>query len=230
MSVCTSNASVVSYHTSSTISRDQILQCFWEIEEPASDLSGLTPEERMVVHHFQENHQRTESGRFLVPLPKKPHVKPLGESHSQAVRRYLSLERSLHFKDQFGEFTSVMEEYFEQGHAELVPTSDLEKPSNKMFYLPMHAVRKETSTTTKVPAVFDASATSSSGVSLNDMLMVGPTVHSSLTDVLICFRLHRIALTTDVSRKYRAILLDETDKDLHCFVWRSCSTEPLRDY
>ena len=60
--------------------------------------------------------------------------------------------------------------------------------------------------------------------------MVGPTVHSSLTDVLIRFRLHRIALTTDVSRIYRAILLDETDKDLHRFVWRSCSTEPLKHY
>ena len=184
----------------------------------------------MVVHHFQENHQSNESGRFLVPLLKKPHVKPLGESRSQAVRRYLSLERSLHFKGQFGELSSVMEEYFEQGHAELVPTSDLEKPTNKVFYLPMHAVRKEISTTMKVRAVFDASATLSSGVSLNDMLMVGPTVHSSLTDVLIRFRLHRIALTTDVSSMYWAILLDETDKDLHRFVWRSCSTDPLRDY
>ena len=141
-SVCTSNASVVSYHTSSTISGDQILQCFWEIEEPASDLSGLTREVRMVVHHFQENHQRTESGRFLVPIPKKAHIKPLGESCSQAVRRYLSLERSLHFKGQFEEFSSVMEEYFDQGHAELVPTSYLEKPTNKVFYLPMHASEK----------------------------------------------------------------------------------------
>ena len=60
--------------------------------------------------------------------------------------------------------------------------------------------------------------------------MVGPMVHSSLTDVLIHFRLHRVALTTDMSRMYRAVLLDEADKDLHRFVWRRSSTEPLKDY
>ena len=146
------------------------------------------------------------------------------------MRRYLSLERSLQSKNRFDEFSSVMEEYFEQEHAELVPTSDLDKPASQTFYLPMHVVRKESSTTTKVRAVFDASAASSSGVSLNDLLMVGPTVHSSLTDVLIRFRLHRVALTTDVSRMYRAVLLDEADKDLHRFVWRRNSTEPLMDY
>ena len=69
-------------------------------------------------------------------------------------------------------------------HAELVPTHHLEKSQHEVFYLPMHAVRKETSSTTKIRAVFDASAKSSSGVSLNDTLLVGPTVHSSLIDVL----------------------------------------------
>ena len=68
----------------------------------------------------------------------------------------------------------------------------------------MHAVVKESSTTTKVRAVFDASVKSSTGVSLNDQLLVGPTVHSPLVDILMRFRLHRIALTTDVSRMYRA--------------------------
>ena len=69
-----------------------------------------------------------------------------------------------------------MTEYFEMGHAEPVPAADLEKPMQNVFYLPMHAVRKESSTTTKLRAVFDASAKSSTGVSLNKTLLVGPTV------------------------------------------------------
>ena len=63
---------------------------------------------------------------------------------------------------------------------------------------------------------------------LNDILLVGPTVHSLLIDVLLRFRLHQIALTADVSKMYRAIELEESDRDLHRFVWRSDPDEPLK--
>ena len=183
-----------------------------------------------MVQHFHETHSRTEDGRFLVPLPKYPQSKQLGESRSKAVRRFLSLERSLRTKGHFDEFSDVMQEYFNNAHAELVPAEDLEKSTPEVFYLPMHAVYKASSTTTKVRAVFDGSATSSTGVSLNDTLLVGPTVHASLTDVLLRFRLYRIALTTDVSQMYRCVLLDEVDKDLHRFVWRNDPSQPLIDF
>ena len=74
-------------------------------------------------------------------------------------------------------------------------------------------------TTTKAQAVFDTSAKSSTGVSFNDTLMVGPTVHP-LIDVLMRFRQHRIALTADISKMYRAIEMVTNDRDFHRFVWR----------
>ncbi len=206
---------------------DDILRKFWEIEESPRDNSNLSPEERIVVSHFTNSHSRTKEGRFVVPLPRNPRAKPLGESRQQAVRRFLSLERSLHSKKQFPEFSAVMEEYMQMDHAELVPVADLQKTSKETFYLPMHAVRKEHSTTTKIRAVFDASAKSSSGVSLNDTLLVGPTVHSSLIDVLLRFRLKRIALTADVSKMYRAV---ELARDFHRFLWRSNPDQPLQDF
>ena len=67
-------------------------------------------------------------------------------------------------------------------------------------------------------------------MSLNDTLLVGPTVHPPLVDVLLRFRLHRVALTADVSKMYRAVELTNDDKDLHRFVWRSNPSEPLKDY
>ena len=85
------------------------------------------------------------------------------------------------------------------GHAEEVPESSVNHPLQHTFNLPMHAVLKDSSTTTKLRAVFDASAKSSTGV---DLLLVGPTVHPSLVDVLIRFCTHHIALTTDVSLMY----------------------------
>ena len=96
--------------------------------------------------------------------------------------------------------------------------------------LPMHAVYKSSSSTTKIRAVFDASAKSSSGVSLNDILLVGPTIHPPLIDVLLRFRVHRIGLIADVSKMYRAIQLAKPDRDLHRFVWRSKPEDVLQDY
>ena len=180
---------VVTSHHAAFLTGDDLLRRFWEIEEKVGSELCLTLEEKSVLNHFKNHHTQSEDGRFMVPLPRKAGIKPLGESRSQAVRRFISFEHSLHSKNQFSEVKAVMDEYFNFGHAEKVPLSDLEKTPSLVFYLPMHIVRKESSATTKIRAVFDASAKTSSGVSLNDTLLVGPTVHSSLVDVLLCFRL-----------------------------------------
>ena len=75
-----------------------------------------------------------------------------------------------------------------------------------------------------------ASVKSSSGVSLYDTLLVGPTVHSPLINMLLRFRFHRVSLTTNVSRMYRAMELTLPDQNLHRFVWRQSPDEPLQDY
>ena len=227
----TSHPSVATVCHASVEMKDDLIRKFWEIEElPNQVASHLSMEERIVVQHFNANHIHKPDGRFMVPLPKKSDGATLGESRSQAVRRFLSLERSLNSRNQFVEFSAVIQEYFDMQHAEAVPSEDLKKPTSKVFYLPMHAVYKQSSTTTKVRAVFDASAKSSSGVSLNDTLLVGPTIHPPLIDVLLRFRMHRVAMTADVSKMYRAIELAPDDRDLHRFVWRSDPAEPLKDF
>ena len=148
----------------------------------------------------------------------KTDVTPLEESRSLAVKRFKALERSLRAKSHFNEFTVIMQEYLKMDHTEPVPASELKRPCNEVYYLPMHMVRKESSTTSKVCVAFDASVKSLSGTSLNDQLLVGPMVHSSLVDVLLRFRCHKVALTTDVSRTYRIVFPPKTQHDLHRFV------------
>ena len=111
----------------------------------------------------------------------------LGESDLQAVIRFPSLKRYLDSKGEFSIFNNVMQKYFDLCHAKLIPIAHLDTSGKDVFYLPIHAVKKESSATTKVQAMFDASAKSSSGVSLNDFLLVGPTVCPSLIDVLLHF-------------------------------------------
>ena len=213
-----------------TTSADDLLRKFWEIEHPSLQQPILSTEEKMVVRHFEETHTRDGSGRFIVPLPIKEKVDSLGETRSLAVRRFRSLERSLRSSGKFNAFVEAIDEYFEQNHAEPVTPRDMSKPCHEVYYLPMHAVHKTTSTTTQLRVVFDASAKSTTGVSLNDQLLVGPTVHAPLIDVLLRFRQHRVALTTDISRMYRAILLPEAQRDLHRFVWRRDDHSELKDY
>lgn len=196
-------------------STDDLLCRFWEVEKCHTVLqpySGLSSEKKLVLKHFEDNHTRSESGLFIVPLPKRDSCLPLGESRSKAVNRFLSLEKSLKYRKYNEEFYDVMEEYFRLEHAEIVPECDLEKSPECVFYLPTHAVCKDSRTTTKLRVVFDASARTTSGVSLNDILMVGHTVHPSLVDVLLRFRLHRVAVITDISKMYRAFKLADSDR------------------
>ena len=150
------------------------------------------------MKHFETHYSRSSSGRFVILLPRKENSPVIGESRSQAVR-FLHLEKSLSVIGLSKQFNNVINEYFDEGHAEPIPVADLKKTPTEVFYVPMHIVQKESNTTTKVRAVFDASAKSMTGISLNDTLLVGPTVHSCLVDLLLRFCLHRIALTIDVN-------------------------------
>ena len=96
--------------------------------------------------------------------------------------------------------------------------------------MPMHAVCKDSSTTTKLSVVFDASAKSTSRSSLNDQLLVGPMVHPRLIDVLLRFRSFKVAMTTDIGKMYREVMIPEDQRDLHRFLWRKDGTQPIDEY
>ena len=93
-SACYPSTEVITYHTSLSPS-DDLLQKFLEIEESPTSKPLFSPEERAVVQHFEANHFCMDDSRFVVPFPRKKIVKPLGESRSQYVRHFLSLEYSL---------------------------------------------------------------------------------------------------------------------------------------
>ena len=80
---------------------DDWLKKFWEIEDYNSKRSVLSLEEKAVVEHFDVYHYRNESGKFVVPLQRKPKVIKLGETRTQAMDRFSKLERSFVEKGNF---------------------------------------------------------------------------------------------------------------------------------
>ncbi len=107
-------------------------------------------------------------------------------------------ERSILRKGTYDKFQGVVQEYLDLNHAEIVPTSEIDKPVSKTYYLQMHAVTKESSTSTKLRVVFYASTRTTSGHSLNETLMVGLTLYPDIIDILIRFRSYRVAVTADI--------------------------------
>ncbi|XP_038117277.1 uncharacterized protein LOC119769333 [Culex quinquefasciatus] len=149
------------------------VQQFWKMEQ-VPESPTLSSEEESCEEFYQRSHKRDGAGRYVVGLPFKEGVVELGESRSMALRRFLFLERRLEKDPELKhEYSKFLREYEELGHCELVDETK-DKPGTKAYYMPHHAVLRPSSTSTKLRVVFDASAKSSSGTSLNDLLMVGP--------------------------------------------------------
>ncbi len=68
--------------------------------------------------------------------------------------------------------------------------------------------------------MFDASARTTSGKSLNDTLLPGPNLYPALQDILLRFRRHKIGLSADISKMFWEVLLHPGDRDLHRFILR----------
>ncbi|XP_035204521.1 uncharacterized protein LOC118179457 [Stegodyphus dumicola] len=109
---------------------------------------------------------------------------------------------------------------------ELIPENEIDVPANSSFYLPHHSVPDKNGD--KFRVVFDGSAKSSSGISLNEKLMVGPQLQTDLTTLIIRFRIHRIAITADIEKMYRQIMLKEAD--FQRIVWRDSLYKPIQDF
>ena len=112
---------LVSHHTS-VLSGDDLLRKFWEVEKLNANCSILTTKEQFVMKHFNRTHRRDNVGRFIVSLPKKTNAKLLEESRSLAVYRFSCLQCSLRQINQFETFKNIIQEYFDMGHTEPVPT------------------------------------------------------------------------------------------------------------
>ncbi|XP_029169999.1 uncharacterized protein LOC114939750 [Nylanderia fulva] len=187
----------------STSALQQQLEKFWTIEEVEVPPHRLS-KEKQCEEHFISTHRRDTDGRFIVQLPLKDTAEELGESYIIAEKRFKALERKLErqseLKAQYHEF---MAEYLKLHHMSEVQIE--EKHNKPAYYIPHHAVTKEDSTTTKLRVVFDASCKTSSGKSLNDILMLGPILQNSLFDIIIRLRQHKYAMAADIAKMYRQI-------------------------
>jgi len=170
----------------------------------------MISEQHACEYHFISTTTQGPDGRFVFSLPIKTDPKQLGSSRLSAERRLHAIERRLEkqpeLKTQYHDF---MKEYEELGHMDPVKPQQSKQPC---YFLPHHAVFKETSTTTKTRVVFDGSAKTSTGLSLNDILQVGPTVQPDLYSIVLRFRTYQVCFTADIIKMYRQITVHPKGK------------------
>ncbi|XP_065091625.1 uncharacterized protein LOC135712602 [Ochlerotatus camptorhynchus] len=208
----------------STVTLEESIERFWKTED-LSMKDNYSVEERYCESLFKSTTTRTAEGRYMVRLPRKPEFEAMmGESQINAYRRYEMLERRFERSPTLKEdYHKFLKEYLSLGHMRLVESDN--EGNSTAYYLPHHPVLKESSTTTKLRVVFDGSAKTSTGHSLNEALCVGPVVQDDLITILLRFRTFLVALVADIAKMYRQVLVHPDDTHLQRILWRvSAST------
>lgn len=101
------------------------------------------------------------------------------------------------------------------------------KNDQLVHYLPHHCVLAENKTT-KLRIVYDASAKTKNGCSLNECLYRGPILPEELVKLLIKFRSYKFGVIADVEKAFLQIELQEEDRNVTRFLWLKDINQPVQ--
>ena len=181
------------------------------------DFETLGIREGDQVHEALKDAIVFNGNRYEVSLPWKQGHGPLPSNYHNSLRRLKGqLGRLKSDPTVLNAYDGIIKEQEEVGIVERV--TELET-TEKIHYLPHHAVIQKDAKTTKVRVVYDASSKEGKrGVSLNDCLHVGPAL-TLLYEILIRFREKRVALVGDIEKAFLNIIVNRRDRDCLTFLW-----------
>ena len=189
---------------------------FWELES-----IGIDQRKENSVYQQLEEEVEFKDGRYEVRLPWKQEHPLLPDNYSLCQKRLQGLARKLNANHNFlKEYDAIIKGHEELGIIEKVADSQ-ESPVGHTHYLLHHPVIRQDRTTTKIRIVYDASASTPEGVSLNSCLYDGPCLLTTVAEILTRFHLNRIALTSDIEKAFLMISVNEADQDILHFLWFS---------
>ncbi|UYV74135.1 hypothetical protein LAZ67_11002219, partial [Cordylochernes scorpioides] len=211
-------------HFSSELESEDLIKRFWELESiPLEEIP--TKEEKDCESHYLKNVVRDESGRYIVRLPFKESAEKLGQSKSIAISRFLNLEKRLEQNENiYVQYKQFMNEYIRLGHMQ----ASCSLQTEPKYYIPHHCILK--AQPNKLRVVFDASTKTTTQISLNDLLHVGPKLQNNIFSILLKFRTNSVALVADIEKMYRQIRLHPDDIKYQTILWRDCKDLELQEY
>ena len=191
---------------------DARLKSFWELES-----FGIVQEAECSIQDDFATNIHLVDGRYEVQLPWKKNHPVLPDNYHLALKRLRGLGRRLKQDPAIlREYDATIQSQIQQDIVE--PVEPLENNLGQVHYLPHHAVVRGDKETTKLRVVYDASA-HSDGPSLNDCLHVGPKLNQKILDILLRFRVNRIAIVADIEKAFLMVSMAEKDRDVLRFLW-----------
>ena len=165
----------------------------------------------------------------MMPLPFCPESPSLPDNRNAALKRVLGLKRQFERRpDYLKDYIGFMDVIMNRGDAERVPETEVN--ASERWYIPHHGVYNPKKPG-KIRVVFDCSARYQ-GVCLNDLLLQGPDLTSSLNGVLCRFRKGPIAFSCDIEKMFHQFHVTESHRDYLRFLWWEDGNidGPLVDY
>jgi hypothetical protein len=191
---------------------DENLKRFWELES-----MGINPREESVQTRFTQEIV-FKNGRYEVSLPWREGHQALPDNYVPCVRRLYGLLRRLkHEPELLQEYNKIICDQLSNGIIEEAP--EMAESLGKVHYLPHHPVVRRDKTTTKLRVVYDASCFEGDAPSLNQCVHVGPSFDQCILDILIRFRVYKVALVGDVEKAFLMIGVNKGDRDALRFLW-----------
>ncbi|XP_050500674.1 uncharacterized protein LOC126880664 [Diabrotica virgifera virgifera] len=210
----TSMMSIALFVDSSSVAK------LWEL-----DIIGITdPVEKLTrevaakeaKNFFYETIRCDNEGRYEVMLPWLNKHPLISDNLVVARRRLDTTLNKLKKSNLFESYNLIFNEWLNEGVIEIVNNPE---ENNCVHYLPHRPVIKNTSETTKIRPVFDASSHEQGRPSLNQCLEVGPNLIELIPSVLLRFRQQKIGVVSDIRKAFLQISVHSKDRDFLRFLW-----------
>jgi hypothetical protein len=179
----------------------------------------VTADERRARDIMEVTTHALPSGGWETGLLWKEDGSTLPNNKQAAQRRLDSLEQKFRKDPVLAEaYRTKIREYEEKGYAVVLTPSEEAAEHNRKWYLPHFAVQNPNKPN-KIRVVFDA-ASKCRGVSLNDHLLSGPDLLTSLVGHIQRFREGKVAIAADIQEMFLRIKMRAEDQYSQLFLWK----------
>lgn len=145
----------------------------------------------------------------------------LQDNYYQAHACLLSLEKRLSKNQDLEGFNAQFKDAVDRGVFQELSEEDAANYNGPVNYITITEAYKEGEQVTTPLRLCMNSSMKYKGLSLNDLLMKGPSALNSIYSVLLNFRSYAVGFVKDVSKFYQSVLASPRDQHIRRVLWRN---------